>query len=355
MTKAIYLCSLREHVGKTILAIGMLLHLQEEGKKVAYFKPIGIPIGAFSLKADKDVGFVLNTVFKTSLPYDVISPVMIPDCYYVDLIDSSKKEENLSKVKQSYDKITRDYDYIIIEGAPSIKKYIRVGLDDVSVAQALGINELIFIETESSDKCIDNLFFTKKYFEFREVKIKGVIFNQIDFEYRARIEELRINHINRYNIPIIGLIEKILELQSPRVSELQYIIGGELINEPARVNLNETVETYLIAAMNLQAAQKYLRSVKKAAVITGGDRTDIALAALNENVSALILTGYIQPDAAVIYAANEKKIPIILSPSDTYTTIRNMERVKPGIQEEEINMVKDLVKKNLDWDLLFGK
>jgi BioD-like phosphotransacetylase family protein len=129
-------------------------------------------------------------------------------------------------------------------------------------------------------------------------------------------------------------------------------IGGELINQSTIEGLNSIVETYLIVAMNVQAALKYLRSVKKVVVITGGDRTDIALAAIEEKVLALILTGFIQPDAKVIYAANEKKIPIILSPSDTYTTIRNMERVRPGIQEEEINLVLEIVKKHLDWDLL---
>jgi BioD-like phosphotransacetylase family protein len=352
MTKAIYLCSLREHAGKSLLSIGIMLNLQERGVKVAYFKPIGIPKGAFSDKADRDVGFIQNTVFKTELPYDILSPISIPDCYYVDLIDSAKKEDHLAKIKSAFDAIADKYDFIIIEGAPSIKKYIRVGLDDVTVAQKLGLNEMVFIQTESSDKCIDNLFFTKKYFEFRNMKFKGVIFNMIDHEYKARIEELKENHIKRYGIPILGLIEKSIELLSPRVSEIQYAIGGELLNEPALENLDQMVETYIIAAMNVQAALKYLRSVKKAAVITGGDRTDVALAALKEDVSTLVLTGFIHPDAAVVYAANEKKIPILLSPSDTYTTIRNMERVKPGIQEEEVNIVKNLVKAHIDWDIL---
>ncbi|MBY9018287.1 MAG: phosphotransacetylase family protein [Candidatus Lokiarchaeota archaeon] len=352
MVKAVYLCSLHEHVGKSLLAIGIMLNLQEKGKKVAYFKPVGIPRGAFSDKADRDVGFIQNTVFKTDLPYDIISPVSIPDCYYVDLIDSSKKEGHLISIKQAYEEISKKYDYIIIEGAPSIKKYIRVGLDDVTVAKTLGINELVYIQTESSDKCIDNLFFTKKYFEFRDVKIKGVIFNKIDHEYKARIEELRENHIERYNISIIAIIPKSLELLSPRVSELQWAIGGELLNELAIEGLDQVVETYIIAAMNVQAALKYLRSVKKAVVITGGDRSDVALAALNENVSALILTGFIKPDATVINEANKKKIPIILSPSDTYTTIRNMERVKPSIQEQEINLVKELVNTHFNWDIL---
>ena len=352
MTKTIYLCSLREHAGKSLLSIGIMLNLQEKNIKVAYFKPIGIPKGAFSDKADRDVGFIQNTVFKTELPYDILSPISIPDCYYVDLIDTAKKEDHLVKIKRAFDAIADKYDFIIIEGAPSIKKYIRVGLDDVTVAQKLGLNEMVFIQTESSDKCIDNLFFTKKYFEFRNMKFKGVIFNMIDHEYKARIEELEENHIKRYGIPILGLIEKSIELLSPRVSEIQHAIGGELLNEPALDNLDQTVETYIIAAMNVQAALKYLRSVKKAAVITGGDRTDVALAALEEDVSTLVLTGFIHPDAAVVYAANEKKIPIILSPSDTYTTIRNMERVKPGIQEEEVNLVKNLVKEHIDWSIL---
>ena len=352
MAKGIYLCSLREHVGKSLLSIGIMRKLQEDGKKVAYFKPIGIPKGAFSNKADRDVGFIQSTIFKTTYPYDIINPVSIPDCYYVDLIDASKKEDYLADIKKAYDELAKKYEYIIIEGAPSIKKYIRVGLDDVTVAQALGINELVYIQTESSDKCIDNLFFSKKYFEFRNVKIKGVIFNRIDHEYRARIEELEENHIKRYDIPIIGLIEKSLELLSPRVSEIKEAIGGDLVNEAAIDGLDAIVETYIIAAMNVDAALKYLRQVKNAVVITGGDRTNISLAALQEDVRALILTGFIQPDVKVIYAANERGVPIILSPSDTYTTLRNMGRVKPGIQEEEIKKVLELVKENLDWDIL---
>ena len=172
-----------------------------------------------------------------------------------------------------------------------------------------------------------------------------MIFNKIDFDYVARIKELEENHIRRYGIPVIGIIEKSLDLISPRVSEIQEAIGAEFINEPASSGLENRVEMNIIGAMNAQASLKYLRQVKKAAIVTGGDRVDLALAALDQDVSCLILTGYMQPDNVVITAANEKNIPILLSPSDTYTTIRNMERVKPGIQKDEIEMVLDLMDK----------
>lgn len=351
MVKPIYLCSLMERVGKSLLAIGILQKLQKEGKKVAYFKPIGIPKGAFSNKADPDVGFILNTVYQTSLPYDIISPVSIPSSYYIDLIDATRKEETIQKIKKAWDDLIKDNpDYVVIEGCPSIRSYIRIGLDDVSIAQALGINDLIYVSAESSDKSIDDLFFTKRYFDFRKINFKGVIFNKIDYEYIARVRELKENHIERYNIPVIGIIEKSLELISARVSEVNAAIGGELINDSASSGLNNYVETYIIGAMNAQAALKYLRQVKKAAVITGGDRTTLALAALDQDVSALILTGFIQPDIKVITAANEKNIPIILSPSDTYTTIHNMEKIKPGIQEDEIDSVLGLIENSIDWD-----
>ena len=352
MVKPIYLVSLREHVGKSLLSIGILQKLQKEGKKVAYFKPIGVPKGAFSNKADHDVGFILSTVFKTSKPYDIVSPISIPESYYLDLVDIAKKEVYLNKIKSAYEDISEGMDYIIIEGSANIRKFIRVGLDDVSIAQALGINDLIYIEKVSSDKSIDNFFFTKKYFDFRNVNFKGIIFNKINFEYIPRIKELAAEHINKFNIPIIGIIENKFELWDARVSEIQEYIGGEFINEPASAGLNNRVENYVIGAMNVQPALKYLRQVHHAAVVTGGDRTDLAMAALETDCACLILTGFIQPDLSVITRANEKGIPIILSPSDTYTTIRNMEKLKPGIQEDEVEIALDLVENQLDWDLL---
>jgi hypothetical protein len=291
-------------------------------------------------------------VYETDHPYELISPVSIPADYYVDLVDASKKDEYLLKIKSAYDEITKDVDYVVIEGNPSIRKFVRTGIDDVSIAQHLGIKELIYVSVESTDKCIDNFFFTKNYFDFRKIGILGVLFNKIDFEYIARIKEISEDHINRYNIPVLGIIEKSVEIFSPRVSEIKEQIGGELINDAASSKLNNLVETFLIGAMNAQSALKYLRQVEKAAFITGGDRTDLAMAALDQEVSTLILTGFIQPDMSVITAANEKGIPIILSPSDTYTTMRNLERLKPGIQEDEMEKVLELIEKEINWELL---
>lgn len=353
MVKPIYLSSLTERVGKTLLSIGILKKLLKEGKKVAYFKPVGIPKGTgFSSKSDPDVGFIQKAVAKSYNPTEDICPITIVPNYYIDNIDADKKEDYWTLIKNTYKKISEGMDYVVIEGNPTIVNFARVGLDDVTIAQQLGIEELVLIISDSTDLSIDNIFFTDKYFQFRKFKIKGLIFNLIDYEYIARIKELKKDHINRYGIEVMGIIEKSIELLSARVSEVQAAIGGELINEAASSGLENPVETYLIGAMNTQAALKYLRQVKRAAIITGGDRTDMSLAALDQDVSCLILTGFIQPDLSVITAANEKNIPILLSPSDTYTTIRNMEKLKPGLQQDDIENISELIEKQIDWNLL---
>jgi len=69
MVKVFYFSSLNERAGKSFLSIGFIQKLKKEGKKFAYFKPIGVPKSAFTHKADPDVGFILKTVYQTDHPY----------------------------------------------------------------------------------------------------------------------------------------------------------------------------------------------------------------------------------------------------------------------------------------------
>jgi hypothetical protein len=160
------------------------------------------------------------------------------------------------------------------------------------------------------------------------------------------------NHIKRYNIPVIAMIEKSMKLLAPRVSEIQEAIGGELINDITSAGLENWVKSYIVGAMKTQAALRYLRQAESSAVITGGDRADLILAALDTDVSCLILTGFMQPDTKIITAANDKGVPIILSPSDTYTTLRNIERMETRIQIDELEIIEELCEDCIDWDLL---
>jgi len=79
---------------------------------------------------------------------------------------------------------------------------------------------------------------------------------------------------------------------------------------------------------------------------------DIQLAALQTDTSALILTGNIYPDVRVLARAEELKVPVLLVPFDTYTTIKSIAtltgRIKPT-DTKKIELARKQVEEHVDW------
>jgi len=112
------------------------------------------------------------------------------------------------------------------------------------------------------------------------------------------------------------------------------------------VGLNRLVEDVVIGSMTIDGALSYLRRAPNKAVITGGDRSDLAITALETSTSVLILTGGLYPDVSVLSRAIEKKVPVILVHYDTYTTIERLHEVTRRIRpEDEIGI--QIAKKNI--------
>jgi BioD-like phosphotransacetylase family protein len=87
-------------------------------------------------------------------------------------------------------------------------------------------------------------------------------------------------------------------------------------------------------------------------VITGGDRTDIILTAVEVGVAIIILTGNIQPDVVALAKAKSAGIPVVSVISDTYTTAHNIQNIKTQIQQGEITLCKQQILDNVDWKKL---
>ena len=94
------------------------------------------------------------------------------------------------------------------------------------------------------------------------------------------------------------------------------------------------------------------------AVITGGDRSDIATAAIEANsVRCLVLTGGHQPSGSVLGKAEESDTPVLSVPGDTLTTIDRAEAIISGGRtqdEETVAVVRDLLETHADVDALLG-
>jgi BioD-like phosphotransacetylase family protein len=101
----------------------------------------------------------------------------------------------------------------------------------------------------------------------------------------------------------------------------------------------------------------YMRRVSRKAIITGGDRADIQLAALSTDTSCLVLTGGLYPPKPVIAKAYEVGVPVLVTRHNTMEAAEMIEhliaRIDPG-DSSKIDRIAQVVKQYVDLDAVWA-
>ena len=145
-------------------------------------------------------------------------------------------------------------------------------------------------------------------------------------------------------------------LQSVSVRELQQILNGQFLF--GAEHETDLIEKFFIGAMNADKAIEYFKKFKNKAIIVGGDRPDIILAALETSTSCVVLTGGLYPNDILLAKAEEKKIPMILVKEDTYSTVQKVDKLLGRLRVKEEKKVKlgaKLVERAINFTLLYKK
>ncbi|MCL6477460.1 MAG: phosphotransacetylase family protein [Peptococcaceae bacterium] len=308
--------------GKTMVVLGLALKFKQEGKKVAYFKPVGAPLRA-SGQDDEDA-VLMKEVLNMENPISDIVPCRAGQSY----LSGGKKKESAEAIMRSYQKIAQEADLVIIDGAVKPYIYNSWGLDDVSLASRIGAVVLVTVKVED-DFSVDQTLFLNEYLLAKGVPLAGNLFNNIPWPMVSKTKGIFAPILEERGFKTLGVIPRRPEISSPTVEEFYKELGGEILVGHDRLNL--LVEDIMVGAMTLEGAIRYLRRSADKAVVIGGDRADLALAALETSTSVLILTGGLYPDVKVLARAEEKSVPVILVHYDTYTTIEKISRVSRHI------------------------
>jgi len=108
--------------------------------------------------------------------------------------------------------------------------------------------------------------------------------------------------------------------------------------------------------MTADTALSRFRQQTNKAVITGGDRTDIQLAALETSTTCLVLTGNLQPSPLIVKQAEEFGVAILLVNQNTMETIEKIEGVfgKTRLgQTAKLQKFEELVTNAVDIERLY--
>lgn len=119
------------------------------------------------------------------------------------------------------------------------------------------------------------------------------------------------------------------------------------------------VQRFLIGAMSPQSAMAYFRATRNATIVTGGDRSDLQIVALETpNVKCLLLAGNLEPSKVVLGKAEEKSIPVILVKEDTLSTIERLNEMFGHVRikgEPKLERIKELVNNYVEVEKLMNR
>lgn len=342
--------SIEAYSGKTGIILAIAHQLQAKGLSIAYGKPIGTCIG--DLATENEEGDVKAIASMLALSEkQVRSPLL-----YLDekMIEQRLQGEDATDYSQSLQNYLQQLegDLVFLEGGGTLLEGSIFGLSVEQMAQNADASVLL-VTRYSSPLVTDNLLEAKKDLGNR---LLGVLINDIPTEQLEEVQNFVKPFLERQGIAVLGTLPSSSLLHSVSVREIARQLKATALCRPDRLDF--MVESLTIGAMNVNAALEYFRQGKNKAVITGSDRTDLQLAALETSTSCLILTGNAPPQPLILSRAEDLEIPILAVDLDTLTTVEIIDRAFGRVRLQEpikVEYIQKLMAEYFDLDRLMDK
>jgi len=354
--RAVYVISTGGLSGKSAIIMALASLAMERGLRVGYFKPIGISSSLIAGKErmDEDVE-IMKQVLGLKIEDYAICPIMLRRDEFLEDFIHADIRLFMDKIRRAYEKASENADLMLLEGAHNLSIGAFLGCSAPRIARELDA-EILLIEKAENDYVVDDVLQVQDCCIRWGTKLFGVIFNRIPQDRMDRVQRVIKPFFEKHNINVLGSAPEDKALSAPTVREICDFMGGRVL--AGKDGLDNVVEEILIGAMTPESAAKYFRKAVNEIVITGGDRTDIILTALETGASAVILTGNLYPNVKVFPKADQLNIPLILVPYDTYTTLQHIQKVIGRIKPKDsrrINAAINLVKNHVNWEKIIGE
>jgi uncharacterized protein len=314
---ALYITSLSEHTGKTMLCAGLGKTWQNSGKKVGYLK-----LQISNTGSDKDAEFV-KQVLGLKEPLEALS------------FSIESKGDIAGVIKQAYQKVVSGKDVVLIDG--------------------LSLNESGTIIESLNDKVLvvhdysSPLFSALPEYEKTGKRLLGVVLNKVPRRKLAVMQSQTAADLSSVGVGFLGAIPEDRVLLGITVAELAELLQGKILNNAEKSS--EVIESIMLGAMTFDSGLDYFGRKNNKAVIVKGERPDVMLAALQTSTRCLVISGGGSPIPVVAQQAAAKKVPLISAPGGVTELIMSLgkgfERMSFN-QEKKIPQLVGILKQNVN-------
>jgi hypothetical protein len=319
----ILVTSTEEGTGKTAIALALAKRAHDDGLDVGYFKPKGTRLRSPVGKTRDEDPLLATELLDIDVDIATLEPVVYSPSFVEEAIRGRENVDALhDRVRECFDDVATDRDLVVVEGGGRPTTGSIVDLTDTDVAEMLDARTVVVARYEEPGDVDEVLALAEDLGD----NLAGVVFNAVA---DANIDALNtdvVPFLEGRDIPVLGILPRVQELAGVTVADLVDSLGAEQLNP--NVDSDAFVERFAVGAMGSDAALRHFRRLRNAALVTGGDRSEIQATALEApGIKAIVLTGGLRPAGAILGKATEAGVPVLLARSDTKVTIDRLEEI----------------------------
>ncbi len=335
--KTIVTASVSPNAGKSTAALGIAQHMDGS---IGYMKPLGDnQIYKKKRLVDYDAA-LFKKVFSIGQPIEEFTIGF----HYAKIVHAYP--DIADELTRRAEVLSAGTDCFIVEGSYDLVHGRSLDLDTLSVARQLDAGVVLVLTGESSDM-LDDLIFAHDAVQRDKVDIIGTVMDRPKEEDLHHVEEA----LEERSIPLLGTMPYLEELDTMQASYLADKLFAKVVAGSA--GLDNPIQHILIGALSATEIQRHPDFKKKnKLIITGGDRTDVIAASLQDpNTSCILLTNNIVPPSNLTAHADKNEVPLLSVRLDTYTAAQKVERIESIILPDETAKVETIKRAAAELDL----
>lgn len=341
--------STEPYAGKTGVTAALLLEAAQRGLVAGYFKPFGtMPITAGGAPTDSDAEYVA-TLAGLKVGPEVICPVVRTHAL-VETVLAGTAVDAVDKVMHAYRQIKAGCDIVFVEGPSDLSQGAAFGLDLERLAVLLCGNVLLLHRPGTSE-------LPEEILHARDVlgdALLGVLINDVPAARMEATSGRVAPYLEREGVRVFGVLPHDEGLSAVSVAEIVAELDGVVLAGEA--GIDEPVESFMVGAMGQEKALRYFRRRARKAVVTGGDRSDVQLAALETDTRCVICTGGMAPSSIVLSRADDLAVPMVLVEMDTLSAVERMEALFGRVRVHDavkVAKIRELLARDADIGAMF--
>jgi len=346
----LYITSMETFSGKSALCVSLAKRLRRDGYRIGYMKPVSTRARLAAGLADEDAEFFKQTFGLPDSLEDMI-PVDITPRTLEAILRGEETTDFVARLRSAYERVAQGRDVVILEGGSNLREGYLIGLPTPQVGDLLGARELVVIKYNDDLQMLDDALTARV--RLGESLI-GVVLNAIPRQQMPFVQEAVKPALEARGVPVLAVLPQERLLLSVSVGDLAEFLSGKILCCADKAD--ELVEHLMVGAMGVDSALTYFRRKPNKAVITGGDRPDIQLAALETSTKCLILTGNLSPSPIILGRAEEVGVPMILVRQDTLSAVEVIERFFGKTRfhlEKKVERFEELLEDRFDFARLY--